>query len=314
MMDSVQPIARKHPGSMLVSPDTARARHGWVRWLVLACSLAVFATAGEANETISMKLLIVNPSQTEVKEFSIRNPLPPEVKPEHVLDADGLKVEYDSQAGTYVIVGTVTLKPRESLTKRIVLEDVWVIPDEQFAQLRREIDDIMQRLQDTPYLERGRILASAMTRRIAEVQESQQQPFLQPEQHITLYRENVKTLQMAESDMVSLRQLMVMAALNPSANQPPLVVGHPTEGRDGASAADSASKGGLSILSTWRMIFLIIGLLAFVSLSFFLVWQRQLKAQLAKQTAAESEEDTHALERLAGGERTPAHPQPPTSS
>jgi hypothetical protein len=68
---------------------------------------------------VVLKVLVVNPSETEVKEFDIRNPLPPEVKAEHVLDADGLRVDYDSQDGTYVLTGRVTLKPKESIVKDV---------------------------------------------------------------------------------------------------------------------------------------------------------------------------------------------------
>ena len=66
----------------------------WVAFSVL------LARSPEAQAELVLKILVVNPSETEVKEFAIRNPLPPEVKAEHVLDADGLKVDYDSQGGT----------------------------------------------------------------------------------------------------------------------------------------------------------------------------------------------------------------------
>jgi hypothetical protein len=58
--------------------------------------------------------------------------------------------------------------------------------------------------------------------------------------------------------------------------------------------------GGLSVLTTWRLIFLILGLLGFVSLAFFLVWHRQLKLQLAKQ-AAQEQERLSAEELLING-------------
>jgi len=263
-----------------------RKGHG----LLFGVLLTLAGWAAEAHAELVMKVLVVNPSETEVKEFDIRNPLPPEVKPEHVLDADGLKVDYDSQAGTYILVGRVTLKPKEAVTKRILLEDVWVIAPDRFSSLRRELSDIMQKLDGTTYKERGQILHQAIDRRLSEVEESQEQPFVHPIQHITRYRENIKSIQMVEAEMVSLRQLMVMAALNPPAKEEPVVV---IEGA-GAGGAGDAGKGSLSILATWRLIFIILGLLGFVSLSFFLVWQRQLKLQLAKQAAKDRSESDHA--------------------
>ena len=227
-----------------------------------------------------MKVLVVNPSETEVKEFTIHSPLPPEVRPEHVLDGDGLQVEYDPQAQAYVLTGTVTLKPKESWSRRVVLEDVWVIPPERFSALHSEKDELMQKLAGTPYEDRGQLLAQSVARRLTDISASQEQAAVSPEEHINRYREDTKGLQLVEADLVSLRQLMVMAALEPAAQTI-------LAGADAASGG-AHERGRLSILTTWRMIFVVLGLLGFVSLSFFLVWQRQLKLQLAKQQAQDA--------------------------
>ena len=272
--------------------------------MIIGALLALAGPVVSAHAEMVLKVLVVNPSETEVKEFEIRNSLPPEVKPEHVLDADGLKVDYDSQAGTYFVLGTVTLKPKESITKRIVIEDVWVIPPDRLSALRRETKDILAKLEATPYLERGQLLAQAVEQRVAEVEESQEQPFLHPVQHINRYRDDSQKLQLVDADLVSLRQLMVMAALNPTAQEPPLMsAAAPSQPRAGVR-----EKGNLSIMATWRLIFIILGLLGFVSLSFFLVWQRQLKLQLAKQAVKDEETETAALLTDGNGKHTRADP------
>ncbi len=244
--------------------------------------LVVAGPAQPASAELVMKILVVNPSETQTKEFDVRNPLPPEVKPEHVLNADGLKVDYDSQASTYVLVGKITLKPKESVTKRIVLEDVWIIAPERFSGLRRELGEIQGKLKGTPYEIEGRLLGQAVEQRVTDVERSQDEPFLQPMQHITRYRENLKTLQMAQTDLVSLRQLMVMAALRPARDEPQAAAA-PGPAGESPLSEEAGERGGLSTAATWRLIFIIMGLLGAVSLSFFLVWQRQLKLQLAKQ-------------------------------
>jgi len=261
----------------------ATMRAMFMRCVFAGVLLAGVWPAATAHAELVLKLLVVNPSDTETKSFDIRNPLPPEVKPEHVLDTDGLKVDYDAREGVYMLVGTVTLKPKETLTKQVVIEDVWMVPAERFSSTRRETGEIESKLSGTPYAERGAMLIRAIERRLGEVEDSQDQPFMNPMQHITRYRENLKTLDMVETDMVSLRQLMVMAALNPSQEPAPLVVADSGAGK--ADAGEGHEMGGLSILATWRLIFIVIGLLGFVSISFFLVWQRQLKVQLAKQNA-----------------------------
>ncbi len=255
-------------------------------WLFASLS-GIFLTSlpAAASADVVLKMMVVNPSETEVKEYDIRSPLPQEVKPEHVLDTDGLKVDYDSQAGTFVLVGHLTLKPKESVTKQVVLQDVWVIPADRFSSLRGEIDDIMRKLQGTNYFDRADMLARAIDRKLTQAQESQDQAATAPPmQHINAYRDNFKALDAVETDMVSLRQLMVMAALNTAKPYKGVV---PSTGDSGGKQSGENEPGGLSILATWRLIFVILALLGFVSLSFFMIWQRQLKLQLAKQAQEE---------------------------
>lgn len=264
-----------------------------------------------AQADMVMKVLIVNPSDTEVKEYDIRNPLPPEVTAEHVLETDGLKVEYDSQAGTYVLVGHVTLKPKESLTKRILIQDVWVIDVERLTAFRRETGEIVEKLKGGPYYAQGQIMADAVERRVNDVERAQQESFLSPAQHINRYRESIKQLQMVESDLVSLRQLMVMASLHPTTEPSTL----PSLGQAQGALDGVGEKGGLSILATWRIIFIILALLGLVSLSFFFVWQHQLKLQLAKQLAQETAKVTEPapLLKLGNGNGKPVSDAPTAS-
>jgi hypothetical protein len=270
--------------------------------LALIGLLALGSPAGSAWAEIVLKILVVNPSETETKEFTIHSALPPEVKAGDVLETDGLSVEYDSQAGLYLLSGTVTLEPKQSLSKQIVLEDVWIIPPKPFEAIREETDTILAKLAKTPYEEQGQLLADSVDRRLRAIEAGQQQPFVNPEQHISFYRDNLNALQSIEVDLVSLRQLMVMAALEPAG--PSLLGGGGT-----AAGATGHDRGSLSILTTWKLIFMILSLLGLVSLSFFIVWQRQLKLQLAKQAAREDAPADDALFTNGNGKSNTEVPQ-----
>lgn len=273
----------------------------WITWVALIGLLVLGSPAGSVWAEIVLKILVVNPSETETKEFTIHSALPPEIKAGDVLDADGLSVEYDSGAGVYILSGTVTLEPKQSLSKQIVLEDVWIIPAKRFAAVREETDTILAKLAKTPYEEQGQLLADSVERRLEEVEAGQRQPFVNPEQHISLYRDNLKALQSIEVDLVSLRQLMVMAALEPAGDS---LLGGGRVAGEGAAR----ERGGLSILTTWKLIFMILALLGLVSLSFFIVWQRQLKLQLAKQAAREQEPSDEDLFANGNGKSHAAIP------
>ncbi len=283
-----------------------------IRWwqflsMVVGVCVVLVGLTSVASADMVMKVLIVNPSD-EVKEFKIHYPLPSEVKREHVLDADGLKVDYDSDANAYVLVGTVTLKPKESITKRVLLEDVWVIGAEQFTMYRKETRGILDKLDGTSYAEQGRLLGQAIERKISEIEESQEQSVLSPAQHIAHYRDNVKKFQMVEADLVSMRQLMVMSAIHPETSTTSAAIAAPTATKSGA-----VTPGRLSMFATWSMVFIILGLLGFVSLSFFLVWQRQLKVEIAKQ-AAQEHATTSPLTTNGHGNPTSSVVKPTTPS
>lgn len=285
------------PGRDCGSAQRLRISHSAFRIGLVGLALLAWPVAAWAE--IAMKILVVNPSETEVKEYDIKSPLPPEVKPEHVLNADGFRIEYDSQASVYMLVGTLTLKPKEVLSRKVVLEDVWIVPMKRLANLRQEVAEIVTQLAGSAYEEQGRLLASAIARHLTGIEASQEERFVvNPEQHISRYREHLKTLQMVESDLVSLRQLMVMAKLAASAPSPVL--------ETAAVGAEGHERGQLSVLATWRLIFLILGLLGFVSLTFFLIWQRQLRLQLAKHAPA-AEDD--ALDAVSHG-KTNGHSAP----
>lgn len=278
------------------------------RWLIVVGMFALLLgrPAWAEEGSLVFKLLAVNPSETEVKEVSLRGVLPPEIKAEDVLEADGLDVAYESQMGAFVVTGTATLKPKESLVRNVLLRDVWVIASEQFDRLSREVDEILQKLSGTAFLDRGQLMAAGIRRRLETLQARQSQSFIDPQAHISQYREDLKQLQLVETELVSLRQLMVMAALNPD-GQPALSLG--AGGRD---AAGGSARDGLSVLTTWRLVFMILGLLGVVSLSFFFVWQRQLKAQLARQAAQPPAPQHDPLFSAGnGGSSSGAPPAPP---
>src|SRR3989338_2866453 len=105
----------------------------------------------------------------------------------------------------------------------------------------------MQELHHTEFEERGLLLADAVERRLSEIAEAQEEPFpTNPELHISHYREHLQALQMVEADLVSLRQLMVMAALKPGTEQLIRKLGEAQEPASGA--------GLLSTKTTWHII------------------------------------------------------------
>ena len=130
-------------------------------WLLAALTVAALCRMAGADErSLVFKLLAVNPSETESKEVALRGVLPPEIKADDVVEADGLDVTYDAQLGAVVVNGAATLKPKASLIRNVVIRDVWVIPADRFDRLSHEVDEILAKLAGTTFLDPSRCVPS----------------------------------------------------------------------------------------------------------------------------------------------------------
>ena len=74
-----------------------------------------------AQAGITLRLKAVNPSDSE-KTVTIKSYLPLEVKPEDVIYKDDLEVIYDTQQGSYYVLGDYEIKPIEEETSLVGTE------------------------------------------------------------------------------------------------------------------------------------------------------------------------------------------------
>jgi len=101
-------------------------------------------------------------------------------------------------------------------------------------------------LKDTPYYERGDFLSKKIERDLKEIINRQNlATVLNPEEHISVYRENLKSLDLLRQDLLEMERLSTRASR-------------------------------ISPLSTWRMIILIIAFLGLLSVLFFFIWHTKL--------------------------------------
>ena len=108
-----------------------------IRCLLTIFILVSFVSVSRAEVIIN--LLAVNPKDQRL-EKSIDFSLPGEIKPEDVLDAAGLQIDYNVKDAGYFLHGMITLQSKETKTLRIKVRDVWRITGDQVIELRDEID------------------------------------------------------------------------------------------------------------------------------------------------------------------------------
>lgn len=255
--------------------------------VMLCCAASVWA-----GDTVVFKIMAVNPSDSETQKVPLKAYLPQEVKPEHVVDAGTLKVEYDAEQGAYYVTEDVELKPGESVMRQIELEDIWVIPDEELQQFFAQVKAIVRRAEGTTYAEQVNFQAGGMEFKLNQVAARQHEASVPPQEHISQYRQDRKTLKDLEAQLAALERLVAGA---PPATGPTASV----QKIPGPEQEVTASKGAISVATTWKLMFAVIGFLALISVVFVMVWMKQAGTTETQNTRTEKQEETAAAQKPA---------------
>ncbi len=210
--------------------------------LFFTALLLVFSQAASAS--ISLRVLVANPSKESKQKIPVKVLLPKEIKPEDILDAGDLEVGYDTGEGAYFVFGDVELGPGQTLDKEIELRDIWLIPEEEVTSIRSEADKLFEILKRTEYYERANYLKNSIAQRLDEIVESQKNTPANPEEHISNYRNNLTALNEVKTDLALAKNLL-------------------------------AKAGPLSAVKLWKIVLVVIIFLGLVGGSFYLIWVRQ---------------------------------------
>ena len=197
--------------------------------------------------SVILKVLIANPSKTLTRKVPFKYYLPKEVKKDHIMDKEDLDLGYDTQQSLYYVYKDVELKPNESRRLYVEIEDIWVIDGKEIVSLKQQAQKFSDALVKGPYAERSGFLKKEIDRRLDDITRKQNEAVMvNPEEHISTYRENIKVLAAVKEDILELERL-----------------------------ANRVMR--VAPMATWKMIIAIIGFLAVLSIGFFIFWQTKLK-------------------------------------
>jgi len=163
--------------------------------------------------SIVVKTLVTNPSTVISQEVALKYYLPEEIKrQEDILEADdGLSVKFDTEKNQYYIEGKLTLKPGETKTVSVRLQDVWTLKQEQIDSLRKQAAELSRPLEKTSYFAQGVTLKSDIDVSLDRV-EALIEEVITPEQKIKAYREAEIELAGVKTKMEKLQELVTMAS------------------------------------------------------------------------------------------------------
>jgi len=224
----------------------------------------------EAQANIILKTMVVNPSQTRTQDAVLKAYLPKEVKPENIVGLVDLKINYDIERGLYYVFKKVELAPGESISRSIEIEDIWIISRTDLENLTVEVKDIVEKLKKTTYFDAAVILQKDIEEKADEVLAKQEQAMQAlPQTHIAVYRDNIKTFDSMKDKLTKLDEMLFKVKV---------------------SGAERRSDK-VSVKTTWWVIVGVIIALGLISLTFFIIWQRQAGIAAIEQKAKESSQD-----------------------
>lgn len=203
--------------------------------------------------SVEFNFLISNPL-TEKKVLKFKSYLPAEVKPENVMNLGGLSLDYDSNANSYFVYGDISLGPKESVTRKVEIKDIWVYSTDEINALKKQAENLISPLSKTQYEAQGSILKNEVESILNTILLNQTEGYRTPQDHIVAHRANEIKMVSVKSDLDKMRDLVVQA---------------------GASQGVVGKVGGIQTFAMWGIILAVLfgfGLLAAI---IFAMWRHQ---------------------------------------
>ncbi len=234
-----------------------------------------------AAESVTFKVIVLNPSATKVQTAEVKKYLPQEVTPEDIIDLGGLELEYDTGKSLYYLYKKqVELIPKEIITFEIEVRDIWIVAEDKLSLFSDRVDSILRKLEGSGYYQKAKDIADTIYPRLNEIRTQQSDEALSRQRHIGVYRRSLITLEEVEKDILRMEKILVTAGGPPA----------PEMLADTKIKADAPSK-----TMTWIVIFSIVVFSALLSAVLFFTWHRQ--ARVTKDSLLQAKESAFGEEQ-----------------
>lgn len=171
-----------------------------------------------AAGTLTLKVRAINPSPTDKQPVEVKAFLPKPAGPDTVVSSGELKIDYDVTAQAYYVHQKVELAPGTNRTFEVVLNDIWVVPDETLRELGAHARALREATKGTEQAETARNVADVVDEALKAVEERQRAYAVgtaKPVDHISAYESNQQALEQVRKDIGALENLVIAAGKDP---------------------------------------------------------------------------------------------------
>jgi len=156
----------------------------------------------KAKADVYINLMAVNGAPKK-KDTTVKFNLPPELKKEDVIDADGLELDYDVNLGGYYAHGKVSLESKESKKFRLRVKDVWKITPETVASIKKQIDEGFDSLGKARDPQKGEQLKQQLISQLDAIVDQQNSKGESVERRMDTFRLYTKKLRDIQKDSMA---------------------------------------------------------------------------------------------------------------
>ena len=97
--------------------------------------------ARAAENHVSINVVATNTTSEKGEKMPVRQDLPREIKKEDIIETGGMEVKYDEEKALYYLYAEVDIEPQESKSFKIVIRDIWQIPESDLSFLKEVYSD-----------------------------------------------------------------------------------------------------------------------------------------------------------------------------
>lgn len=180
--------------------------------LILYGSKTAMVASWLEEGSVVFKTLITNPSLLISQDVPLKYYLPKEIKKENVIDTDaGAEVKYDAETDQFYVEGSYVLKPGETKTIKVRVEDVWQISGSEIESLFKQAEELSKPLEKTSYFAQGITLKSDIDVSLSRAKDKLSDG-ITPESKIKAYREAQPEIISAKEKLEKLKEIVSLAS------------------------------------------------------------------------------------------------------
>ncbi|MCA9399284.1 MAG: hypothetical protein KC618_06015 [Candidatus Omnitrophica bacterium] len=144
----------------------------------------------------------------EERELEPKHFLPSEVRPEHLVDTQGLSIRYDGFKKQLYLTKKEVLQAKEKKEYQISVLDVWNVDPIALENLKERTRKTYKLLEPTEYKESAQYLVASIKGYIENIEVAQQQKAENIKEHISGYRVNKENYDLAKKDVETMENLL----------------------------------------------------------------------------------------------------------